>query len=220
MVTKFVKLIAGSMFSTPIVIGWLLGWCAQYRCQPKPDQTIGIIQSPWGALDTIIILFSLLATIVLYGLILRQVQSQQKSVEMQDKSLQITLKDFTLRKKILTSEIVMNTLNKFSDMDTYKLINHLKTTSDVGYSGFDHDVLHLLNICESVAMQYYVLDLNLYIIDNQLGDMIIEIYENVQVKKIKKHRQHGGHLYSNIDKFYLILKKRRDEKNKANSSLN
>ena len=88
----------------------------------------------------------------LYKLILRQVQSQQKSVEMQDKSLQITLKDFTLRKKILTSEIVMNTLNKFSDMDTYKLINHLKTIFSKDVSSyidgtFDHDVRYLLNIC-------------------------------------------------------------------------
>ena len=69
-------------------------------------------------------------------------------------------------------------------------------------------------------MQYYVLDLDLCIIDNQLGDTIIEIYENVQVKKIKENHQHGSHLYSNIDKFYLALKKSRDEKNKADSSLN
>ena len=218
--TKYVKIIAGSMFSTPIVVGWILGWCTQYECQRKPDQTIEIIQSSWTVLDTLLILSSLLATLILYKLILRQVQSQQKSVEMQDKSLQITLKDFTLRKKILTSEIVMNTLNKFSDMDTYKLINHLKTTSDVGYSGFDHDVRYLLNICESVAMQYYVLDLDVCIIDNQLGDMIIKLCENDQIKEEKKYRQHDGHLYSNIDKFYLILKKRRAKKNKAGSSLN
>ena len=77
--------------------------------------------------------------------------------------------DDTLRKEILTSEIVMNALNKFNGID--ERINWpSKKNPDVGYDGFDRAVRHLLNICESVAMQYYVLDLDLCIIDNQLGD--------------------------------------------------
>ena len=218
--TKYVKISIGATFSTPIVVGWIIGWCAQHECQRKPDQTIEILQSSWTVLDSMLILSSLLVTVILYKLILRQVQSQQKSVEMQDKSLQITLKDFTLRKKILTSEIVMNALNKFNGIDESELIGHLRRTPDVGYDGFDRAVRHLLNICESVAMQYYVLDLDLCIIDNQLGDTIIDLYENTQVKGKKELFQHDNHAYSNIDKFYLTLKKNRDEKNKADSSLN
>ena len=227
MLTKLMKII-GVILAIPIG-GWvikqlterLLEMCTKIDwCQSKPDQKIEIIRSLWDVLDTILIVLSFLITIILYVLIFKQVKSQQKSVKMQADSLQITMDDFALRKKVLTSEIVMNALNKFSDLDMYKLINYLKTTKDVGYPSFDHDVLHLLNICESVAMQYYILDLDLYIIDNQLGDMIIEIYDNAQVRKIKQRRQHDGHLYSNIDKFYLTLKKSHDEKNKADSSLN
>ena len=71
--TKYVKIIAGSMFSTPIVVGWILGWCTQYECQRKPDQTIEIIQSSWTVLDTLLILSSLtssgiLGTISVYAI--------------------------------------------------------------------------------------------------------------------------------------------------------
>ena len=220
MISKSFKILIGTMFPIPILFGWLIGSCIQYGCQPKPDQTIELIQSPLDVLDTIIILSSLLATLILYGLVLTQVKSQEKSVEMQSTLLKITQKDSTLRKEILTSEIVMNALNKFNGIDESELIGHLRRTPDVGYDGFDRAVRHLLNICESVAMQYYVLDLDLCIIDNQLGDTIIDLYENTQVKGKKELFQHDNHAYSNIDKFYLTLKKNRDEKNKADSSLN
>ena len=78
-----------------------------------------------------------------------------------------------------------------------------------------HNVLVLLDGLENLAIKYYNLGLDLDVLDECIGLTIVPILDNAKVQKIKndyKTQLKIDDAYSQLDKFYPLLKEIRKKK--------
>ena len=102
-------------------------------------------------------------------------------------------------------------LNTVSKPDESKLISDIISKKKLNKK-IDRNVQYILNLHEKIAIQYYTLQLDLDVIDECLGNEIIDIYENESVKEIRENAQRGTDVYNKLDKFYKELKPIRENK--------
>ena len=194
--------VAIPIFSTPIIIAWAVSMANN----TENWESYKIFVEIW---IPIIVSIPTSIFVLLFAI---QIKQEKGVLKTNIKQLEITQQDFDRRGDIIASEMIRDTLKQFSEPKVAQLIRDLKERPTVTYNDIEHDVRYLLNICEGVAIQYYVLKLDINIIDEQLGNIIIIIYDHNKVKKIKTEAQQGTDLYSNIDKFYPKLKELRNKK--------
>ena len=140
-----------------------------------------------------------------------QIKQEKGVLKTNIKQLEITQQDFNRRNKINTLEVITDHLNTVSKPDESKLISDIISKKKLNKK-IDRNVQYILNLHEKIAIQYYTLQLDLDVIDECLGNEIIDIYENESVKEIRENAQRGTDLYNKLDKFYKELKPIRENK--------
>ena len=78
------------------------------------------------------------------------------------------------------------------------------------------NILILLNRIEILAIKYYNLGLDLDVLDECIGNIIVPMLDSAEVQKIKKDDKTQSKIddvYSQLDKFYPLLKEIREKKN-------
>ena len=237
MVTKSTKMLVGGISTTPIVVGCLIGYSLDIMNSTLGNVSkIVIIRNWWDVLDSIVLLFTLLATLTLYYLIFNQVLSQKKSVEMQMDELKLyktqleyTKDDFDRRNKILileVSERFNNIRNESRWQNTVKLIRDSNNTEylkrdltercdvDNNMDVTIQDLRFVFDSCEDFFIKCNLLNLDLNIIDELMGIEIYDIFRNDVIWKYKEKLQASfPDGYTNIDSLYPKIKKIREKKN-------
>ena len=78
-----------------------------------------------------------------------------------------------------------------------------------------HNITILLERIEMLAIKYYSLGLDLDVLDECIGNIIVPILDNTTVQKIKndeKAQSKTDGLYTQLEKFYPLLKEIRKKK--------
>ena len=222
--------VAIPIFSIPIVVGWIFESILNITYVTKiPDQSIVIIRTWDDVADSIIILLSLLATLILYGLIFRQVQSQQKSVKMQTEALKITKDDFDRRNKILILEVSEKFNNIRYESRWKGIVRVIRNSNnderlkrdltewcnrDDDQNPRIQDFRFIFDSCEEFFIKCKLLDLDLNVIDEIMGIEICDIFRNDVIWKYKEKIQRSfPDAYTNIDSVYPKMERIRKKKN-------
>ena len=156
-------------------------------------------------LATAIGVITILITYLFFSAVNEQVKQGKKILEYHDK-------EYVRNGKRITFEIADEFFKKYKKIRIELLESiHNDKTSEPDH----HNVLLLLEGLENLAIKYYNLGLDLDVLDECISLSVIPILDNAKVQKIKnyyKTQLNINDLYSQLDKFYPLLKEIRKKK--------
>ena len=157
-------------------------------------------------LATAIGIITIIITYFFFSAVNEQVKQGKKILEYHDK-------EYIRNGKRITFEIADEFIEKYNKI-AVNLLNNIKKDK---ISESDHyNVKLLLWGIEILAIKYYNLGLDLDVLDECIGNTIVPILDNTEVQEIKKDDKTQSKIddvYSQLDKFYPLLKEIREKKN-------
>ena len=158
-------------------------------------------------LPAVIGIATIFITFLFFKAVSKQVKQGKEILEYHDK-------EYIRNGKRITLEIADEFLKDHTEI-TFGLVENIKKNK---ISKSDHcNILLLLDGIEQLAIKYYNLDLDLDVLDECVGNYIVPVLNNVEIQKIKKDCKTQlkiDDLYSQLDKFYPLLKEIRKKKSR------
>ena len=153
-------------------------------------------------LATAIGVVTIIITYFFFSAVNEQVKQGKKILEYHDK-------EYIRNGKRITLEIADEFIKEHDKVATDLVANIRKDKISIS----DHyNIIVLLGKIERLAIKYYSLGLDLDVLDECIGNIIVPVLDNTKVQTIKddnKTRSKIDDLYSQLDKFYPLLKELR-----------
>ena len=157
-------------------------------------------------LATAIGVVTIIITYFFFKAVNEQVKQGKKILEYHDK-------EYIRNGKRITFEIA-DKFRKENDKITMNFIDNVEKNKILELDR--RNILILLNRIEILAIKYYNLGLDLDVLDECIGNIIVPMLDSAEVQKIKKDDKTQSKIddvYSQLDKFYPLLKEIREKKN-------
>ena len=157
-------------------------------------------------LATAIGVVTIIITYFFFSAVNEQVKQGKKILEYHDK-------EYIRNGKRITLEIADEFLKAHNEA-AITLIENIE--KDKILMSDHNNITKLLDMIEMLAIKYFSLDLDLDVLDECVGNVIAPVLDNATVQKIKKDYKTQSKiddLYSQLDKFYPLLKEIRKKKN-------
>ena len=156
-------------------------------------------------LATTIGVITIIITYFFFSAVNEQVKQGKKILEYHDK-------EYVRNGKRITFEIADEFLKEHDQVATDLVTNIKKNKILIS----DHyNIIKLLGRIERLAIKYYSLGLDLDVLDECIGNIIVPVLDNTKVQGIKDHDKTQlkiDDLYSQLDKFYPLLQGLRNTK--------
>ena len=157
-------------------------------------------------LATAIGVVTIIITYFFFSAVNKQVKQGKKILEYHDK-------EYIRKGKRITFEIADEFIKNYAKI-TFDLINTIK--KDKISKSDHHNIISFFENVERISTKYFNLGLDLDVLDECIGNNIVPILDNTEIQKIKKDYRTQSKiddLYSQLDKFYPLLKEIRKKKN-------
>ena len=157
-------------------------------------------------LPTVIGIATIFITFLFFKAVSKQVKQGKEILEYHDK-------EYIRNGKRITLEIADEFLKDHNET-AITLIKNIE--KDKILMSDHNNITKLLGMIEMLAIKYFSLGLDLDVLDECVGNVIAPVLDNATVQKIKKDYKTQSKiddLYSQLDKFYPLLKEIRKKKN-------
>ena len=154
-------------------------------------------------LGTIIGIATIIITYSFFNAVNKQVNQGKKILEYHDR-------EYNRNSKRITFEIADKFLKDIRSRKEFKeFVDDVCSGKAIDD---ERNILDLVDMCEILAIKYFNLGLDLEVLDECLGNILVSIFSNESVLDVKKMDQTGNDFYSNLDRLYPSLKKIRKGK--------
>ena len=156
-------------------------------------------------LPAVIGIATIFITFLFFKAVSKQVKQGKEILEYHDK-------EYIRNGKRITLEIADEFLKAHNEA-AITLIENIE--KDKILMSDHNNITKLLDMIEMLAIKYFSLDLDLDVLDECVGNVIAPVLDNATVQKIKKDYKTQlkiDGVYSQLDKFYPLLKEIRKKK--------